>query len=191
MKPLAELNFYTGYFLTSKGTLHTYLPVYDKLFTPFRDKKINIFEVGYLFGGSAKLMELYFPKAIIKTIDVTTTFPYSWCKEAEARGETTNIEMGSRTSMELKDSLTLTPDYFTDFVPDIAIDDGGHSLESQLHFVKTVYPVLREGGLLIVEDIQDYDNQKEEFEKLGYKFYTIDKRNETGRYDDVLLIYKK
>jgi hypothetical protein len=51
--------------------------------------------------------------------------------------------------------------------------------------------LLKKGGVLIIEDIQDFDNQKIEFEKTGYDFLTIDKRKETGRYDEVLLIFIK
>jgi cephalosporin hydroxylase len=190
MKTLQELNNYKGKYLTSKGTLHTYLPVYDRLFKHFRNKKINIFEVGYLWGGSAKLMELYFPKAIIKAIDVTTIFPEVWIKDAKERGEHTKIQPGNRVKLEIKNSLTLTKEYFRDFIPDIAIEDGDHSIESQLHFIKIVYPILNSGGLLIIEDVQDIDNQKVKFQKLGIPFEIYNLRK-SGRYDDVFILFRK
>jgi cephalosporin hydroxylase len=190
MKTLKELNNYKGLFLTAKGTLHEYLPVYDSLFTPFRNKKINIFEVGFLFGGSAKLWELYFSKAMIKVIDLSKTPPLAWKYDAIKRKEHVEIELSKKVSLEIKDCMTLTKEYIKDFIPDIAIEDGGHSLESQLHFVKIVYPVMNPGGLLIIEDVQDIDNQKAEFEKLGILFEIFDLRK-SGRYDDVFILFRK
>ena len=32
-----------------KGTAHTYIPEYSRLFEPYRDKKINILEIGVAY----------------------------------------------------------------------------------------------------------------------------------------------
>lgn len=45
---------------------------------------------------------------------------------------------------------------------------------------------------LIVDGSESkYYERIKPFEKLGLEFYVIDKRKETGRYDEVLLIFKK
>lgn len=175
---LAELNRGTmeGFFLSDKGWTHSYLPSYDKLFTPFRDLEINIFEVGYLHGGSSELWAKYFSKARIKTIDIDPCVPAPY---------------SDRIILELRDMNKTTAEYFKDFPPDIAIDDGSHLLEDQLYFVKTVYPVLSKGGLLIVEDIQNIAAHKRIFEYLGIPFEVFDLRNTKSRYDDVFLLYRK
>uniref|UniRef100_A0A6M3IMB8 Methyltransferase n=1 Tax=viral metagenome TaxID=1070528 RepID=A0A6M3IMB8_9ZZZZ len=165
-----------GFYLTNKGTIHNYLPIYEALFSPLRDKELNIFEVGYYHGGSSKLWEKYFSKAIIKTIDIDNCVPFP---ESE------------RIILELRDINDIRQEYFSDFFPDIAIDDGSHLLEDQIYFIKTVYPVLKEGGLLIVEDIQNIKNQKVVFESIGIPFDIIDLRKVKGRYDDVLILYHK
>jgi hypothetical protein len=177
---LVELNKSQGdgYFipdaLSDKGTIHNYLPIYDELFAPYRDKKINLFEVGYQYGGSAKLWELYFNKARIRFIDVFLNTP-----------KIDNVEF------ELKDVNDLTEFYFKDFIPDIAIDDGSHFLKDQIHFIKTVWPVLSESGIMIIEDIQDIDTEESIFRSLGIPFEIIDNRAKQNRYDEVLLIFKK
>ena len=159
---------------SDKGTRHSYLPIYDDLFLKFKDDKINFFEVGYCHGGSCQLWQDYFTKANIRIVDIEGT-PF----------------VSDRVQFEMQDSNTLTPDYFKEFAPDIALHDGAHYLTDQLYFIKIVYPELKTGGLLIVEDVQDIDNQRAEFIKLGIPFEIIDLRPVKNRYDDVLLIYRK
>lgn len=185
---LTELNKEGDYFLSDKGVIHDYLPYYDLMFSQFRDREVNIFEIGYQYKGSLRLWEKYFLYAKIKAIDNTEERPF--IKDAKALNLLTEIETGQRVTTEIKDSNSLTKKYFKE-IPDIVIDDGSHNLEDQLFIIRLIYPMLKKGGLLIIEDIQDFDNQKQEFEKLGYEFYVIDKRKETGRYDEVLLIFKK
>ena len=187
-KSLVNLNKTSEGYLTDKGVLHSYLPLYDKLFLKFRYSKVNIFEVGYQYGGSCKLWELYFLQATIKAIDIDKSFPFK--SEAKKLGILTEFTFNThRVSMEYKDSTTLTHEYFNDFIPDIAIDDGSHLLAHQLHFIKTIFPLMKPGGLLIIEDVQDIDNEKAEFQKLGtFKIYDFRK---SGRADDVIILFEK
>jgi len=175
---LTELNKreINGFFLTDKGWTHNYLPDYEKLFFPFKDAKINIFEVGYLHGGSCQLWEKYFINAKIKSIDVDHCVP---------------LPTSDRVILELRDMCKTTSEYFDDFPPTIAIDDGSHLLEDQIHFIKTVYPVLKPGGLLIIEDVQNIERHKAVFEILGIPFEVFDLRHVAGRYDDVFILYRK
>lgn len=185
---LVDLNKEGEYFLSDKGVLHNYLPYYDLMFSQFRDREVNIFEIGYQYKGSLRLWEKYFLYAKIKAIDISEDRPF--IQDAKALNLLTEIETGQRVTTEIKDSNSLTKKYFKE-IPDIVIDDGSHNLEDQLFVIRLIYPLLKKGGLLIIEDIQDYDNQRQAFEKLGLEFYVIDKRKETGRYDEVLLIFKK
>jgi hypothetical protein len=188
---LASLNKENGMFLSDKGVMHKYLDKYDELFSKFRDKEINIFEVGFQYGGSCRLWEKYFTRAKIKAIDIIG-FPTSEDELAASRIHNlkTDIKTGPRVIKEIKNSNELTTEYFSDFI-DIAIDDGSHKLEDQLKFIKTIYPILNTGGILIVEDVADIDNQIDEFKKLGLPFSIIDWRNESGIFDDVILIFTK
>ncbi len=185
---LVDLNKEGEYFLSDKGVLHNYLPYYDLMFSQFRDREVNIFEIGYQYKGSLRLWEKYFLYAKIKAIDISEDRPF--IQDAKALNLLTEIETGQRVTTEIKDSNSLTKKYFKE-IPDIVIDDGSHNLEDQLFVIRLIYPLLKKGGLLIIEDIQDYDNQRQAFEKLGLEFYVIDKRKETGRYDEVLLIFNK
>jgi len=179
MKTLVELFKEKGfsYYQTDKGTCpHYYLEVYDKLFEPFQDKEINLFEVGYDLGGSCKLWADYFSKAKIKAIDIRS-YP--------------KPTYSDRISLEVINVNNITPNYFLNFLPDIVIDDGSHKTQDQIHLVKSAYPMLRSGGLILIEDLIDIDKQKIEFEKIGIPFEIVDLRRSGGKIDDVLIIYRK
>lgn len=187
---LVELNKQDGIFLTDKGSIHSYLKFYDAMFAQFKDKEINIFEVGYQYGGSCKLWEDYFPEAIIKSIDIK-----SWDVPSEDRAALNllnkRIDPGKRTTFQMINMNNIDSEYFKDFKPDIAIDDGSHKLEDQIHFVKTVYPVLNDGGFLIVEDIQNWEIALPEFDKLGLHIFVVDQRKVSGVYDDIFIYFLK
>lgn len=165
-----------GLSFSDKGTLHSYLPYYDILFSPFRYRSINIFEVGYQHGGSCMLFSLYFSDAKILAIDTDGCVP---------------LPESGRILVDVLDIAGITPTYFDNFIPDIAIDDGSHTIEDQIRFIRLVYPVLREGGMLIVEDIQNIDKQKEIFDLLNIPYTIYDLRHIKGRYDDVFLVFNK
>jgi hypothetical protein len=188
MKTLTELNSVGDLFLTDKGSIHDYLRFYEKLFENMRSEKLNIFEVGYQYGGSCKLWDLYFPDVQIRAIDIKRWEPTTERETFKLHNEF--IEPKGNIRLDFIDIKDLNDDYFADFKPDIAIDDGSHNLEDQIMFVKKVYPHLREYGYLIVEDIQDYDKAVYEFDKLGLIFHTVDLRD-IGVYDDVFIYFTK
>jgi hypothetical protein len=175
---LTELFNTEGYikYPTDKETIHSYLPIYDDLFYKFQDQPINILEVGIQFGYSIQLWKEYFVNANkifgYDIADQTKIFPEGAIKR-------------------IKDANTISLDEFKDTPLSIAIDDGSHSSSDQLNFIKNIYPQLIEGGLLIIEDVQDVDNQKKSFDLLNIPYTIIDLRNIKKRYDDVLLIFRK
>jgi hypothetical protein len=176
---LKDLYYSKGfdYYPTDKGIVHCYIDVYDELFLPYKDKNINILEVGVHEGGSIRLWNEYFTNAKIFGYDVDRT----------ARPNIFN----KNVTYIIKNANHIEPDEFKHTPLTIAIDDGSHSLYDQLNFVKLIYNQVVSGGLLIVEDIQDLESQKSHFEALGYPFEIIDLRSVNKRYDDVLLVFKK
>lgn len=179
MATLRDLYYTKGYeyYPTDKGTTHCYIDSYDKLFKPFQKKKINVLEVGVREGGSIRLWSDYFTNAKIYGYDIeNTAYP---------------ANLNEKITYIVKDINKVLPEEVSDLAPTIAIDDGSHSLSDQLAFVKLVYPHIKTGGLLIVEDIQNLDRDKPYFEELGYSFDVVDVRQVQNRYDDVLLVFKK
>jgi cephalosporin hydroxylase len=186
---LVELNNQNGLFLTDKGNIHNYLKFYDAIFSQFRDKEINFFEVGYQYGGSCELWKQYFHHANIKSIDIKKWEPNDERNELKLYNQF--IEPTGRVSLDLININDLTEDYFKDFHPDIAIDDGSHALEDQIMFLKIVYPVLNDGGYLIIEDIQNWETDLPEFDKLGLHIFVIDQREVSNIYDDIFIYFMK
>jgi hypothetical protein len=166
-----------SYYQTDKNTAHSYLETYEDLFKPYKDQDIVFLEVGVREGGSLRLWGDYFSKAIIYGYDIVDS-------------AVPNI-FNERTNYIVKDINKVTSDEIADMKIKIALDDGSHILEDQLQFVKKFYPNILEGGMVIVEDIQNVDSDKKHFEELGYPFEIIDLRGVKGRYDDVILLFKK
>ena len=165
---------------TDKHSTHLYFIMYDLLFAPFQHKPVGVFEVGTNTGGSANLWDDYFshPDTRIRSIDILDV-PQS------------HRDYTSRLRLDIVDINKLTPDYFADFPVDIAIDDGSHTVDDQIAFVKLMYPIVREGGILIVEDISAVDKLRNEVKKLGYPFFIVDFNPIDNWYDSVLFIFMK
>jgi hypothetical protein len=113
----------------------------------------------------------------IKSIDIDNTCPPP--------------PVGGRIIFEVQDIRTLPKEYFKYFPIDIAIDDGSHNIFYQIHCINAVYPALNSGGLLIIEDVMDFENNKISFDELKIPYEIIDKRNEQLVADEFLLIFRK
>jgi hypothetical protein len=165
---------------TDKNSTHHYFTIYDPFFKPFQYKPVGVFEVGTNTGGSTNLWDDYFdhPYTRIRSIDILDV-PES------------HREYSSRVRLDIIDINDLTAEYFKDFAVDIAIDDGSHTISDQVAFVKLLYPIVRNGGLLIVEDVSAVDKLTKEVKKLGYPFFIVDFNPIDNWYDSVLFIFMK
>lgn len=84
---------------------------------------------------------------------------------------------------------------FEDNSIDYIIDDGPHTLESQLYSVNNWYKKLNKGAKLIIEDIQSLTNLNLliiAINDLNYDYNVFDLRESKNRYDDMIIeIIKK
>ena len=75
------------------------------------------------------------------------------------------------------------------------LDDGPHSLESMVQFIKLYSQILADDGILIIEDVQAYEwigilsNQVPEHLRKYIKVYDL--RQNKGRYDDIVFTIDK
>lgn len=165
-----------GYYPTDKGIFHSYLETYEKEFFKFKNSNILLIEIGASCGGGLKLFE-------------------DWFTHAELIGYELNPQITpislNRAKIIQKNVLEISENEFLDNPPTIVIDDASHILEDQLYIVKTVYPQIKDGGILIIEDILDIDNSKSKFDELNIPYEIVDLRQKKGRFDDVLLIFRK
>jgi hypothetical protein len=78
---------------------------------------------------------------------------------------------------------------------DFMLDDGPHTLESMKEFIKLYSQVMTDDGILIIEDVQEWDwieILKNEVPKHLKKFVkTYDLRPNKNRYDDIIFTIDK
>ena len=123
----------------SKGKLY-FLKIYDDYFKNFKNKKINILEIGVHEGKSLMIWKDYFPKANIIGIDLKS-YNFNINRIFTFQGDQTDINFLLGLSRKFKKF-------------DIIIDDGSHVCS---HIIKTfgaLFDFLKEDGLYICEDLQ-------------------------------------
>lgn len=81
---------------------------------------------------------------------------------------------------------------------DFIVDDGPHSIDSQIKFIEMYLPLLTGDGILVIEDIasssylQILENKVlEDNPNMSCIIQKVDRRHIKGRYDDLMLIIQK
>jgi hypothetical protein len=123
-----------------------YLEEYDKLFEGFRDKPIALLEIGVQNGGSLEIWSRYFHKdSIIVGLDIDE-------KCAQLKYENPNIKViiGDATKPEIIEVIRKESGVESF---DVIIDDGSHTSEDIIKAFCNLFPILKIGGLYIVEDL--------------------------------------
>lgn len=174
---------------TDKNTTHSYLPLYDTLFSRLREKAVNVLEVGIQTGGSIKLWRDYFQNATVYGLDI---MPKSnlWSV----------IANDSRIKL-----FTSTDAYNTDFFNntflspgmkfDMMLDDGPHTLDSMKAFIQMYSHLLTDDGILVIEDVQSWEwisiLKSTVPSELQEYIQVYDLRENKGRCDDIVFIIDK
>lgn len=134
-----------NYFLEQRGNriikqMH-YFHIYERHFARFRNAPLLMFEVGTGNGGSAEMWRRYFgPLSRIVTIDIED--------KSHLNSDQIYTRMGSQSDKDFL--LSLTSEFG---VPDIVFDDGSHIMNDVLATFEALYPLLRSGGIYLVEDM--------------------------------------
>jgi len=130
------------------GTGHGFSVFYERHLASYKNKKINILEVGSFTGASAATFVKFFPLSKVYCLDINlTNFKYS----------SRNIEVFALDISEKKmlnkfyKSINISKDtqYF-----DIIIDDGSHKLSDIVVALNSLYKNLKSGGLYVIEDFK-------------------------------------
>jgi hypothetical protein len=170
---------------SDKGTTHDYISAYyDNEFTPKRFEPISILEIGIHAGLSLKLWKDWFENANIYAIDP--------CKEVPIFEEILDEVNQMENVKIIKDDAYSENilNMFEDCSLDYIIDDGPHTLYSQIYSIKHWLKKIKTGGKLIIEDIQSIGDLNQlilEANESGMKWEVYDMRNNKGRYDDIIL----
>lgn len=162
-------------YCSDKGTAHSYIEVYEELFAKYKDKPINILEVGVNKGYSLFTWQNYFKN--YKNIVGVEYQPNIVYKNEGTKIICSDINNFWNMTNELGDMSF-----------DIIIDDGSHKIQDQLFAFHLLYPRLKEGGIFVIEDIQNLENDITAFNFNPPQVYDL--RKIKNRWDDVLFVWK-
>ena len=173
---------------TDKGTDHSYIEVYESLFSEMRDSAKNVLEIGINFGGSIAMWHRYFPNATVYGIDTVRQAlddRYGLNSIPSVKLMWKNAYAGSVIEEFLSQGIKM----------DLIIDDGPHTKDSVEFCARYYSQLLTDEGILVIEDIQsiDYvDDIKNSFpDDLKEQVQVLDRREVKGRYDDILVVLDK
>lgn len=127
---------------------HFYTPVYQTLFDPLRTQPVRLLEIGVggyanprHGGDSIRMWKRFFPKGQITTIDIHEKYVVDERRIHFFRGDQADPEF-------LKKVNAATGPF------DIVIDDGSHVQSHIIASYEALFPLLKPGGIYIIEDTQ-------------------------------------
>ena len=119
-----------------------YLPIYESLSDRWVGKPVRFFEIGVFQGGSLRLWRDYFgPDAMLTGIDINPA-----CRQYN--GLAGQVRIGSQADPKFLISVVEEMGGL-----DVLLDDGSHIGQHQQVSFETLFPLLSEGGLYVIEDL--------------------------------------
>lgn len=121
-----------------------YLEHYDRYFAPFKRAPVRMLEIGVFKGGSLELWRRYFGSdAIIYGIDIDP----ACADEVEAPNQ---VRIGSQADPAFLASVVAEMGGV-----ELILDDGSHKGHHIITSFRTLFPLLSDGGLYVIEDMHD------------------------------------
>jgi demethylmacrocin O-methyltransferase len=143
-----DLSYLALLFGTDKWGSHWYTQHYQRYFDPLRNKRLNVLEIGVggyelpnAGAGSLRMWKAYFRKSCIVGIDIFDKRHLSEPRIDIRQCDQIDSEALRRLSSE-----------YGGF--DIVIDDGSHLNEHVINTFQILFPLLRQNGIYVVEDMQ-------------------------------------
>ena len=131
------------------GHRHPYTAPYTLLFEPLRKKQIKFAEIGVFRGASILAWRRYFERARIYGFDLDQP-NLDFIASQNWPGVYLH-PMDASNPQSIKENL----EHFTQDgeLYDVILDDASHNVDHQVEVIRTAIHYLKQGGLLIVEDI--------------------------------------
>jgi hypothetical protein len=118
-----------------------YFPIYTRHLDRFRNLPVRVLEIGVYRGGGLDMWSRYLgPEAKLVGLDIDDAAVRA------VRGKFP-VVLGDQEDPEV---LRRISEEYGPF--DVIIDDGGHTMGQQIVTAETLFPMLVEGGVFIVED---------------------------------------
>ena len=138
------IDIYTSHQSKVSDKWEIYLTEYDRLFFPFRNKSVNLLEIGIQNRGSLEIWAKYFSNAnLLIGCDIDKK-----CLNLKYENPSVEIVVGDATTDNTKNTIL---NYTKEF--DIIIEDGSHISNHIIKAFLDFFPLLKEDGLFIVEDL--------------------------------------
>ena len=170
---------------TDKANGHNYTSTYARFLQEKRTDPINFVEIGVWHGGSMAMWCKYLPKAKFLFYDIAN----------QVKPQADQYIDWNRSHLHIASAYTpeavqYAKDYFKNGI-DFLLDDGPHTLDSMLDCVKLYAPLMNQGGVLMIEDVQskDWFVQLSAIAPSGVLFEAID-LTASGQYDDLIAVYQ-
>ena len=174
---------------TDKNTTHSYLGLYQELLVDKKETAKHVLEVGISRGGSIKLWHDFFTNATVYGIDIIPV-EYIWDELKSLNNTVLYVSTDAYDETFFK-STFLDKGIKCDFM----LDDGPHTIESMIQFIKLYSQLLTEDGILIIEDVQEIEwletLRDSVPDELKQYVKTYDLRENKGRYDDIVFTIDK
>jgi hypothetical protein len=180
---------------TDKNTVHSYLDLYETLLNKKKNTAKNVLEVGIGDfygrgnGGSIMLWHNYFQNATVYALDIQH-IDKIW----DELKNKNRIQIYSSTNAY--DESKFKENFLDKNIKcDFMLDDGPHTLESMIYFIRLYSQIMTDDGILIIEDVQKWEwidiltNTVPESLKQYVKVYDL--RANKGRYDDIVFTIDK
>jgi cephalosporin hydroxylase len=174
---------------TDKNTTHSYLDLYQELLIKKKETAKNVLEVGICDGGSIKLWNDFFINADVYGLDIMNSNKV-W------DGIINKDRIILHTSSDAYNNEFFNNNFLNKNIKfDFMLDDGPHTLESMIQFIKLYSQIMTPDGILIIEDVQSWNwiniltNSVPENLKKFIKTYDL--RHNKGRYDDIVFTIDK
>ena len=117
-----------------------FFPIYENYLKKFRNKKINILEIGVESGNSLRIWSDYFSKAKIIGLDI---------EKKDFKIKKSEIFCGGQADENILKKIINKYKKF-----DVIIDDGSHINSDVIMSFNFLFPYLSENGLYFIEDTQ-------------------------------------
>lgn len=165
----------------NKSIPHYYGDYYDALLEPLQTKQIDVLEIGVQGGGSVRIFHDYLVNARIVGVDIEDTWNY------KAKENYPRLSLFYFDAYRSENMAMLPVQQY-----DIIIDDGPHTIDSQIYFLNSFARYLKSGGRLILEDVPHYNLQAildavtcDKSRLTVHRFDLI-----TNHFDDIIIEYK-
>jgi hypothetical protein len=159
---------------TDKFNRHRYTEIYFEIFKHLKDEKIKLLELGLLDGDSLRMWREWFSNAEISGIDINI--------DNLKTIDNVNILKSNTQTIDICKDLN-----YQEF--DIIIDDADHHPYQQLITLWNTWPLLKKGGIYVIEDVQNIKTWGTHWEFLSPKIYN--QSNNGGTYDSVMFVFNK